>query len=167
MDESSRRPDDRGTPSGPRVTQYAGRHTAVVRGTVAMEELRPFFDGAFRDLGRAVARGEIVPDGPALALYPAVPGRTVTLEVGFPVVDPVVPSGNIVPGRLPAGRVVELEHRGGYDGLGSAWERLRSWAGEHGVLLGAPLWEVYETQPSPGADPGSMRTRLCWSVADR
>ncbi|MCJ8505767.1 GyrI-like domain-containing protein [Kocuria flava] len=148
------------------MTECAARHTAVVRGTVAMEELRRFFDEAFRELGRAVARGEVVPDGAALALYPAEPGRTVALEVGFPVVDPVVPSGNIVPGRLPAGRVVELEHHGGYDGLGSAWGLLRTWAGEQGVVLGAPLWEVYETQPYPEADPASMRTRLCWSVAD-
>ncbi|MFC4903461.1 GyrI-like domain-containing protein [Kocuria oceani] len=148
----------------PRVVDVGEQTTAVVAGEVPMSELREFFDAAFHELGQRIDRGELRPAGPALSLYHSEPGPVVQLEVGFPLEDEVAPAGSVVVGRIPATRAVTYTHRGAYDGLGSSWEKLRAWAQERHLRLGAPLWEVYVTEPHPGDDPEDMVTELYWAV---
>lgn len=150
----------------PKVVEIASQPTAVVRGSVPAGSLREFFDQAFHELGEAVARGVFSPVGPALALYVSPPGSTVELEVGFPVRRPIVRVGSVVPSTLPGVQAVTCTHRGNYDDLEQAYGRLRGWAGEHAVRLGTPLWELYVTEPSPGADPADMVTELYWALGD-
>ena len=153
-------------PDAPRTDEYPEQVTAVVTGVVPMAELRNFFDRAFQELSRYVAEGGIDPAGPALALYRGVPGETVDVEVGFPVRGQVAPSGPVVAGRIPASRVVTCVHRGDYDGLGASWTRLAEWAQEHELVLTDRMWEVYVTEPRPGADPADMVTRLFWALRE-
>lgn len=161
-DSSPGLPPDAG--DHPRVVELPAQPTAVVRGTVAANGLREFFDRAFRTLGEAVGRSSFSPAGPALSLYPSPPGSTVELEVGFPVQEPIEAQEPVVPGTLPAGPAVTCTHRGDYEGLGSSYERLQTWARANGVVLGQPLWEIYVTEPSPQADPADMVTQLFWAV---
>lgn len=148
----------------PTVSDHQEQPTAVVTGTVAMSELRDFFDRAFDELGRAMAAGSFEPAGPPMAVYHGVPAETVHLEVGFPVHGQVAPQGSVVAGRLPAGRVVSAVHRGDYEELGRSWQRLAEWAGHEGLPLGDRLWEVYVTEPRPGDDPADMVTELHWTL---
>ncbi|MCM3689536.1 GyrI-like domain-containing protein [Kocuria rosea] len=150
--------------AAPRLVDVDEQPLAVVVGSVRLEELRGFFDSAFRELGERMAAGDVVPAGPALALYRSAPAETVDLEVGFVVREPVAPAGAVVAGRLPATRAVTAVHHGNYDGLGEAWARLRAWAEDQGITLGAPLWEVYVTEPHPGDDPRDMVTELYWAA---
>lgn len=151
-------------PVTPTVTDQQEQPTAVVTGTVAMSELRSFFDRAFEELGRAMADGAFEPAGPPMAVYHGVPAETVHLEVGFPVRDPVASQGSVVAGRLPGSRVVSSVHRGDYDQLGRSWQHLAEWAGHEGLSLGDRLWEVYVTEPRPGDDPADMVTELHWAL---
>ncbi|MUN65016.1 AraC family transcriptional regulator [Kocuria sediminis] len=148
----------------PRVVDVGEQTTAVVAGKVPVTELRAFFDAAFHELGERIGRGELRPTGPALSLYHSEPGAVVELEVGFPVAETVAPAGSVVVGRIPSTRAVTVTHHGDYDGLGSSWERLRAWAQERHLRVGAPLWEVYVTEPHPGDDPRDMVTELYWAV---
>lgn len=148
----------------PTVTDQQEQPTAVVRGTVAMSELRSFFDRAFEELGHAMADGAFEPAGPPMAVYHGVPAETVHLEVGFPVRGQVAPQGSMVAGLLPASRVVSSVHRGDYDQLGRSWQHLAEWAGHEGLSLGDRLWEVYVTEPRPGDDPADMVTELHWTL---
>ncbi|GEO96038.1 GyrI-like domain-containing protein [Kocuria turfanensis] len=158
--------DTRGAQSseGPRVVEVGEQMTVVVAGKVPIDGLREFFDAAFHELGRRIDRGELRPTGPALSLYHSEPGPVVELEVGFPVAEQVASAGSVVVGRIPATRAVTCTHHGDYDGLSSSWERLRTWAQERHLRLGAPLWEVYVTEPRPGDDPLDMVTELYWAV---
>lgn len=148
----------------PAVTEQDEQATAVVTGTVAMGELRAFFDRAFDELGRAMADGAFKPSGPPMAVYHGVPAETVHLEVGFPVQGEVTPQGSVVAGRLSASRVATSVHRGNYDDLGQSWQRLAEWVGHQGLSLGDRMWEVYVTEPRPGDDPADMVTKLHWTL---
>ncbi|MEX5299355.1 GyrI-like domain-containing protein [Kocuria sp. CPCC 205292] len=150
----------------PRVTEQQEQSTAVVTGTVAMSELRAFFDRAFDDLRRAIADGAFVPSGPPMAVYHGVPAATVHLDVGFPVTRPVTARGSVVPGRLRASRTASSVHRGNYDDLGRSWQHLAEWAEREGLGLGDIMWEVYVTEPRPGDDPAAMRTELHWALRE-
>ncbi|HWM36147.1 MAG TPA: GyrI-like domain-containing protein [Streptomyces sp.] len=140
--------------------------TAVVRGVVPMEELRNFFDTSFRDLAEAVSAQQVAIAGPAFGLFHGPPQETADLEVGFVTDHPVRAQGDVVASSLPGTRVARLVHFGGFDGLGSSWERLDAWIREQGLSPGQLLWEFYLTEPSPDMDPDDLRTELNWSIAD-
>ncbi|WP_298592180.1 GyrI-like domain-containing protein [uncultured Kocuria sp.] len=148
----------------PRVIEHQEQPMAVVTGTVAMSELREFFDRSFGELGKAMADGAFEPSGPPMAVYHGVPAETVHLEVGFPVRGQVTPQGSVVAHRLPASRAATSVHRGNYDDLGRSWQRLAEWAGSQGLALGDRMWEVYVTEPRPGDDPADMVTELHWAL---
>lgn len=138
--------------------------TAVIRGTVPMDRLGTFFDGAFGRLPRAITEQGARVVGPAFARYFGPPGDTVELEVGFPTDRPVDDSGDVVASSLPAGRAARLVHEGSYDGLSASWERLGTWVQQQGLVGDGAFWEVYVTEPSPDMDPAELRTELTWPV---
>lgn len=140
--------------------------TAVVRGVVPMAGLRDFFDASFGVLARVVEAQRITTLSPAFGLYHGSPGETLDLEVGFVTDRTVRPEAGAVAGSLPGGRVARLTHFGSFDGLGSSWERLRSWIRARGLSAGEDRWETYVTRPSPDMDPRDLRTELNWPVTD-
>jgi effector-binding domain-containing protein len=150
----------------PELTTLPEAATAVVRGVVPTSELPSFFDRAFSALGAVMAGLGTTPSGPAFAYYPRPPEATCELEVGFPVDGPVAPSGDVVPSRLPGGRVARAVHQGGYDGLGETWGRLQEWVAERGLTPAAGFWEVYLTEPTPDGDPADNRTALYLPLQD-
>ncbi|GAA2783588.1 GyrI-like domain-containing protein [Saccharopolyspora taberi] len=148
----------------PELTTTDATTTAVIRGTVRMSEIADFYDRSFQEIGRTLAAQSLAPTGPAFGLYHGIPGETAELEVGFPTGRPVEPTGDVVAGSLPSGRVARLVHEGAFDGLGTSWERLGTWIGEQGLTPGSVFWEVYLTEPGPDVDPGTLRTELNWPV---
>jgi effector-binding domain-containing protein len=90
--------------------------------------------------------------------------------VGFTTAVPVTEAagveeasgGEVVASSLPGGDVARLSHLGSYDRLSESWGRLGTWIGEQGRRPGPRFWEVYVTEPTPEADPASMRTDLYW-----
>jgi effector-binding domain-containing protein len=150
---------------GPEVVEVQEQVTAVVGGEVPFGELPSFFDRSFSSLGEVLAGEGLTPTGPPFARYHGPPGGTVALEVGFPVDRPPRGREGVTASRLPAGRVVRLVHEGAYGGLSGSWERLVAWADAAGLERGPVLWEVYLTEPTPDADPSTMRTQLNWMLA--
>ncbi|MFI7480788.1 GyrI-like domain-containing protein [Kocuria sp. M1R5S2] len=147
-----------------RIVDVPDQSLAVVTGQVPVAELRSFFDRAFQDLSRGMADGGFEPSGPPLSLYRGVPVEAADLEVGFPVLGSVRPSGPVAEGRIPASRAVMTVHRGNYDALGDSWGRLAEWARRQELVLDELLWEVYVTEPHPGDDPKDMVTELYWAL---
>jgi effector-binding domain-containing protein len=138
---------------------------AVVRGTVAAEEITDFFDRSFSVLGEAIAAQGVSPTGPAFGLYRGIPDETVDVAVGFPTDRPIEPDGAAEAGELPGGRVARVVYAGGFDGLGEAWQRLGAWIADQGLTPSETYWEVYLTEPNPEMDPADLRTELNWPVS--
>lgn len=143
----------------PEIVSLDPQPTAVVRDTVRMDQLTDFYDSAFGSVVHALtAQG--APPRDAFGLYLSQPAETVDLEVGFVTDREVDAVEGVVPSTLPGGEVARMTHLGSYDSLGQSWGQLVAWVGEQGRRPAGPMWEVYVTEPSPDADPATMRTDL-------
>ncbi|WP_134773086.1 GyrI-like domain-containing protein [Ornithinimicrobium flavum] len=149
----------------PEIISCQARPSAVVRGTVPMDQVRTFYDRSFTLVAEVLARQGVQP-AEAFGHYLSPPSDTLTLEVGFTVPAPVAGEGEVLAAELPAGRAAFATHLGPYDDLGAAWGRLGEWIGAQGHTPGPDLWEVYVTEPTPTTDPATLRTDLYWLLAD-
>lgn len=151
----------------PTTTTREPMQSVVVRGTeVPMADVRTFFDESFQTLGRALQQQGVAPTGPAFARYLRRPTDTMDLQVGFPVGAGFSATEEVATEVIPGGRAVELLHIGNYDNLGESWERLVAWLQAEGLRPGEWFLEEYLTEPTPGADPADMRTRLTYPVEE-
>ncbi|MFH8624061.1 GyrI-like domain-containing protein [Streptomyces vietnamensis] len=150
----------------PRLVELEPETTAVVRGVVALSEVRTFFDEAFAALGRVLRRQQVPPKSAAFGMYHEGLGEKRDLEVGFVTGREVRAEDGVVTGELPGGRVARVTHHGGFDGLGESWERLGAWIRAQGLRSGQDRWEMYVTQPTADMDPRDLRTELNWTIAD-
>ncbi len=139
--------------------------TAVVRGTVSLDEIRDFFDQSFSVLGEVLTNQQVSITGAAFSRYQGeVEEEPIDLEVGFPTDRAIDADGSAEAGELPGGRVARLVHAGSFDGLGDSWQRLADWIGAADLVPGDDRWEVYLTEPSPEMDPNELRTELNWTI---
>ena len=77
--------------------------TAVVRGTVSLDEIRDFFDQSFTVLGEVLTNQQVSITGAAFSRYQGeVEEEPIDLEVGFPTDRPI-------------------------DAVGDSWRRLAEW----------------------------------------
>ncbi|GAB2536757.1 GyrI-like domain-containing protein [Brachybacterium huguangmaarense] len=136
-----------------------------------MNEMSSLFDAAFWRLPGAIAAAGLTIAGPALALYRSMPGETVDLEAGFPVVGDAEGPFHLGDGleavvsELPAGRCATVSHLGGYDGLGEAWQRFMGDVAARGEHPSLPFWGIYVTEPRPDMDPATLRTDLVTALS--
>ena len=147
------------------VTERAGAHTAGVRRTVPMNELTDFFSRAFSETMRVLGAQGVQPSGPPFGKYYGMPGETVDVEAGFPVDRPVTGSGDVVPGSLPGGRVVEAVHVGPYDTMQQTYAVIERFFAAEGWTPGDVMWESYLSDPGTEPDPAAWRTLISWPVA--
>lgn len=148
----------------PEYIDHDEQVTAVVRDVVPMGEIANFFDRSFGELARVLADQDVTPRSAAFALYRSAPTDVAELEVGFVTDAPVTPTGAVMVGSLPAGRVARGVHAGSFDGLGEAWGALIGQVVADGLTPGV-MWEVYLTEPSPDMDPADLRTELNVAVS--
>ena len=144
----------------PRIVEVDEVTTASIRDTVAMADIRNFFDGSIGTLGTVLADQSVTPTGAPFGLYRGQPTDTVDIEVGFPTDRPIDPDRGVSAGTLPAGRVARMIHQGSFDTLGDSWQRLMGWIIGQGELPGPMFWEVYLTEPTPDMDPAALSTAL-------
>lgn len=157
----TRRMDTLPEASTPEIVRREPVPTAVVRGSVRMDEIASFFDRAY-PLVASVLEQQGVQPLEAFGYYLSPPADTIELEAGFTTGSPVTVDGDVVASSLPGGDAARLTHVGPYDGLAQTWAELGRWMDEHGHRPAQAFWEVYVTQPSPDADPASMRTDIYW-----
>ncbi|MFN7149182.1 MAG: GyrI-like domain-containing protein [Microthrixaceae bacterium] len=152
---------------GPRIVELEARPTVSIRSRVPMTEMTAFFDGSFATLAAVLATTEATPTGAPFGLYRGMPTDEVDVEVGFPLDRPVedavvAANAGTRASTLPGGEVATTVHQGSFDDLGGAWQSLAEWISAQGRSMGAVMWEVYLTEPSPDMDPAELRTELFW-----
>ena len=74
------------------------------------------------------------------------------VEVGVLVGASFAAEGRVVVSELPGGRIARTVHRGDYAGLGAAHDAVHRFAGEAGLELAGPRWEIYG-HPDGDRDP--------------
>ncbi|MGV0397456.1 GyrI-like domain-containing protein [Corynebacterium suicordis] len=154
------------------IIDFPGMSTVTIRAEDwPMSRIQELFDPAFTALGQQIAAGTFTPAGPAFARYDAPPTVTATLEIGFPVEEPIkeeVQSGEFIirNSSLPEGRLAISKHHGSYDLLPQAWEDFLAQITDAGHTYGAPSWEAYDTMPTPDMDPADLITGLAVPVEE-
>lgn len=121
------------------VTHVTERPTAVIAATTTWQEFpqqwKPMLDQVYACLRRYNSK-----QGQNIMLYKDdIP----TVEVGIELIAPCVLDSPVVLSALPAGEVAMTVHRGPYQDLGSAHDRVTRWCAANGRILAGPRWEIY------------------------
>jgi effector-binding domain-containing protein len=148
-----------------KITEHPEQMTAVVRERVPMAELTGFFSRAFEQTLRVLREQGVHAVGAPFGKYYGQPDTTVDVEAGFPVSETIAPVGEVVPGVLPGGSMVETTYVGPYDTMDSAYSALERYFAENGLVQGDVMWESYLTDPEEEPDPAKWETRISWPVA--
>lgn len=101
--------------------------------------------------------------------------RSLEVEAGVPVAEPVAPTEPVFADTLPAGRYVQLDYVGHPDGLMAETARLLTWADAEGHVFdhrdspAGDAWtsrlEIYLTDPTTEPDMDNWHTQLLFKLA--
>jgi effector-binding domain-containing protein len=144
----------------PEIVETSPVQAAVIRLTIPRGEMMAAFGPAVSELMAALAAQGVAPSGAVFAHHLTTSADMFDFELGVPVGSPVVPSGRVQAGQLPASRVARTVYTGPYEGLHAAWGAFGAWIYAHGYQPALDLWEVYATGPQSGPDPSTWRTEL-------
>ena len=129
--------------------------TAVVVGRVPHDEVGPFIGQALGEVLSVV--GEQAVTGLPFCRID-MDGDGFLLEVGFPIGEPVQPTGRVVPSRLPGGETATVMNIGPYDSVPPAYFAIEQWMSDNGFSAAGRPWEAY----LDGPEVPQPRTLVCW-----
>ena len=135
--------------STPVVIELPAERAIAIRATLPMRELPAFFERAFTELAACAGARST---GTPFAIYHAITADTVDAEAALPVTFDVTPIGAIHVLELAGGPAVEVRHAGPYADLGTAYMAIERWLLAHHRARGAPIREIYLTDPSVAPD---------------
>ena len=151
--------------SEPQVITTTARNTAVIHLLIPGRDMPQYMDPAIQEVLRTLADQGTAPSGPMFSYHHRRPSDTFDFELGFPVDQDITPTGRVVNGQLPAGRVVRAVYQGPYEGLAQAWPALRKWVQEQGHGEMGRFWESYQNNPNEVKSPDEYRTELNWVIS--
>ncbi|HEY8034263.1 MAG TPA: GyrI-like domain-containing protein [Methylobacter sp.] len=144
----------------PQLIQTEEQLTAVIHLTVPRAEISNVMGPAIAEIMSAIAAQGAAITGPCFSYHQKRPTDIFDFEVGFPVSQPITPTGRVKMNKLPAVKVVRTIYQGGYEGLGAAWCEFCKWIEAEGLNVQESLWECYLTDPDSNPDPDTWRTEL-------
>lgn len=140
--------------------ELAEQETAVVRSTLAVDEIARFVGRAIGAVSEVLAGQGVAAAGPPFARYHRLEAGRFDVEAGFPTGGSVEASDGVVASTLPGGPVAVLAYVGPYEEMEPAYAALAAWiAGRGGAPTGDP-WEVYLSDPAQEPDPAGWRTDI-------
>lgn len=145
----------------PALIDYEAQELAAVRARVALDEIPALFDRAYPAIFAAIGRAGAQIAGAPMGVTRGEPGETLDLAAAVPVAEPFAADGEVLPERIPAGRVATLLVTGDYAQLADAYGHLFGWIAQQGLVPAGISWEQYLTEPEPGGDPALNETLLC------
>jgi effector-binding domain-containing protein len=136
------------------------------------ENLADLFDVHLPNIADQIVNLGGAAAGAAYGRYHEFGPEQVDVEIGIPVVAPVAnlrplaecEQGEMGTSELPGGPAAVTVHRGSYDGLSAAYDRLHDWIHTQGQEEGPGPWESYIDSPSEVEDPTQLRTEVVWPL---
>ncbi|MFM9939004.1 MAG: GyrI-like domain-containing protein [Hyphomicrobiaceae bacterium] len=150
----------------PEIAHSKLQTAAVIHLTCPRAKIQSEVGPAIQEIMAELAAQKQKPAGPMFMHHQTMSASQFDVEVGFPIGGPLVASGRVKAGGLPAARVARTIYRGPYEGLHSAWDefgkRLVSDKLVDPAMI-APiktLWERYLVGPETTSDASQWRTEL-------
>lgn len=144
----------------PEIIEVGTQLAAVIRLTVPRAEIRNVMGPGLGEVMAAVAAQGLSPSGPWFTHHYRIDPEVFDFEIGVPVASPIVSTGRVEPGQLPAAKLARTVYRGPFEGLPSAWGEFDAWITTEGHRPALDLWEYYVAGPETGPDPTAWRTEL-------
>lgn len=145
---------------------WLGRTYLAKRATVAFDQLHTFFGETYGAMYHALGARGLSPQGMPGAIYYRVDeaGNSTDLAASVPVPEDMKPIEGFELVHVPAGKALQLEFAGPYDGMHGAYAAMESYVQKHGLRTQLML-EEYLNDPDTVADPSQLRTNIIWMVA--
>lgn len=145
----------------PHITQTRAQLIAFIHLTIPRSEIRHVMGPGIGEVMVTVAAQGIGPAGPWFTHHLKMDPATFDFEICVPVTAPVVATGRVKSGQLPAAaKVARTVYHGPYEGLANAWGEFEAWIAANGYTSGPDLWECYVAGPESSDDPAAWRTEL-------
>lgn len=136
------------------VSSVAGCPTAVVAATTTWRDFpaqwKPMLDQVYGCLRR---HGSTEQGRNIMLCKDDIP----RVEVGVELITPCVLDSPVIRSALPAGEVAWSVHRGPYQDLRAAHDRVTQWCAASGRSLAGPRWEIYGDWHE---DPAGLETAV-------
>lgn len=131
----------------------------VVKKTVSVKEMPQAVGAAYGMIVNYIVGMGIEPLGPAFIAYYNMDMEHLEVEIGFPTMEEIQGSGEIVAVMIPAGKKAVGYHKGAYGEIAPVYDKLAAWAAEKGHIPSGIAYEHYFN--SPGEIPESeLLTRV-------
>lgn len=145
----------------PRITQTPAQAIAYIHLTIPRDEIRHAMGPGISEVMAAAAAQGVGPAGAWFTHHLKMDPSTFDFEICVPVTAPIVATGRVKPGELPAAaKVAQTTYHGPYEGLSQAWGEFEKWIAANGHASAPNLWEVYAAGPESSSDPSTWRTEL-------
>ena len=158
----------------PTIVERKAQPYSAVRAKVAMDQMRPVVDRAYKTIFGWLAQNGIEPAGAALFRYRMIDMPMVELDLAVPVANAVTPGEGMVADALPAGRYGQVTWTGPYDSLRDVHAVLLGWAEQSNGAWDleetpdgdrfAARFEVYENNPAEVENPDELVTTVAIKV---
>ena len=125
----------------------------TVRRTNPVENLPAFFGEVYGMMAQYLGEMGEQPVGMPFAAYFNMDMSAMDVEAGFPVARELPGKGEIKSGKIPAGKFAVVQHVGGYDTVGPAYEALSDFVKEQGYEDIGIAYEYYLNDPNEGVVP--------------
>lgn len=139
------------------------RTVAAIRGTVPVDDVHRWYDGAMAELDTAFPPGERT--GPPAGHYAneLFAHGSGEMTVFLPVHQPRA-IGRIEVLDLPAVELAVTVHTGPHDDIDVTYGRLGSWATTHTLTVAGPVHETYLVGPRDIGVSNRWRTEIGWPI---
>lgn len=155
------------------IVNAAAQPMLFVTRTAGMDstEIAGIMGEAFGTMAAFMGRNGIAPAGAPLAIYRDWDGKTMKVDVGFPVssadaaiTDPPVTDSGVKSGWTPDGKALKAVHRGAYSELRRTYDAMESHVNQTGMKTRDIAWEVYVNDPDQTPE-GDLLTEIYMPLA--
>lgn len=142
---------------------FPGKIFVGKRDWVAMTDIQPFFATNFGGVHGALAAKGIPMKSMPTGIYYDMTPDSMDMVAGMAIAQ----EASLAPFQtfiLPAGKAVQIDFYGNYDGIGKAHEAMDAYFKYHDLAMKMPCMEEYVTDPGTEQDPNKWLTKVTYLI---
>ena len=133
--------------------------------TINQREMSNIHGKLYAQINQYMDANEIVSDAAPLIIYHLWTDSIVDVEAGIPILDSIeVNDLSIRLNKMLPGNVVTAVHYGAYDRLPETYFGINEWMRKNRVVVTAPPWESYITDPVKEENSEKWETAIFFPV---